>query len=80
MWLQMSEAEQITHRTPAELADAMQSGRLLWRIAADGQVEIELSTILRAFSGEQAGAIATDNLSRRLQQQWEQLWQRRETY
>ncbi|QHM71048.1 hypothetical protein [Mixta intestinalis] len=80
MWLQIAEVENMTRRSAVELEMAMQSGRLLWRTSASGQIEIELSSVLSAFTGELAGAVATDSTSRRLEQQWEQIWRRRDAH
>ncbi|AUX93486.1 hypothetical protein [Mixta gaviniae] len=74
MWFVLSEVEKITRKSRAQLENAMRSGRLAWRMSERGQVEIELSSVLSAFVGEQAGAVSADEASRRLEQQWEWLW------
>lgn len=74
MWFVVSEVEKITRKSRGQLENAMRSGLLAWRVSERGQVEIELNCVLKTFVGEQAGAATSDEVNRRLEQQWKWLW------
>ncbi|GLR09312.1 hypothetical protein COO59_03815 [Mixta theicola] len=79
MWFTMAEVEKMTRKSAAQLKKAMVSGQLNGRITEQGELEIELSSILRAFAGEQVGASGIDEISQRIDKEWSVLWHRSDT-
>lgn len=77
MWFTLAEVEKMTRASTTQLQQAMVSGQLNGRITQRGEIEIELSSVLRLFAGSQAGASDVDEMSQRLDKEWNVLWHRR---
>ena len=76
MWFVIADVQKMTRKSAPELQKAVASGQLRSRLNKDGMLEIELSSVLSAFAGEQAGATGVDEMSQRIGQQWNGFWRR----
>ena len=79
MWFTMAEVAKMTHVSQAQLKQAMSTGQLNGRVTQQGEIEIELSSVLHAFAGTPAGASEVDALSQRIDKAWSVLWHRGDT-